>query len=348
MLDTFQVVKNRLPMAQVVGHYSATINKKFAEPAPCCGNKGCCSVSETKRTFKCFSCGVGGSVIDMVMAADKCDESQALRTCAELAGVEIKASGARGGEPKEPKESSRERIYRLTAEFYEEGMAKAKCPGKKWFCGERGHKESTLQKLRVGWARGRLVKHLEKHGFTAADVVKYGLAGDKDKDGKSVPPYDFYGKGVAVFPVLDERGRVVSFTCKDPAKKRKASLMKGVTKKWFINNPALFKRYDEIFVVEGENDVASLMDAGFDNVLGTAGGPGIEQVKLLKNFFAGKTVFLWFDKDPGRDPRKNEGGVHHTRFIYEQLRGTGIDVRVIVNPGSSKDPDEYIQGGWNV
>lgn len=354
-MNDFELVKDKLPISSVAVRYGSTMNRRFANPSPCCGHNDCCAVDDGKRLFKCHSCEAAGSVIDMVMAVDRCDETEALRKCADLAGMELKTyAKAAQEEERKPRESIPERMYRLAAEHYEAAMDAEGCPGKEWFCGARGHKEETLRKLRVGWATGRLIPYLQEHGFTPAEIVKCGLATDtvktKGEDGremeKSVPPFDYYGHDVAIFPVIDHVGKVISFTAKDPAKVRKASVMRGTVKKWFLNYPAL-GRYSDLFVVEGENDLASLMDSGFDNVIGTAGSPCQEQIVLLRNFCAGKTLYLWFDKDPDKDPRKNEGGSHHTRFIYQGLRGHNIDVRIISHPGQSKDPDDYIRGGFS-
>lgn len=350
-MDNFEMVKDRLPVPAVVGRYNAEMVRNFAEPSPCCGHKGCCSVGSDGRVWKCFACGKGGSVIDLIMAVEGVDEGEALRRGADMARVELKGP-ERQKEQAKPREGAQERMYRLAAEHYRAAMTEGS-PGWEWFCNSRGHKPETLVKLRVGWSTGSLVQFLTEHGYTPADVVRYGLASDtvkrKDGDGKevkkSVPPFDFYPAGLAIFPVVNHDGKVISFTAKDPAKKRNASMPRGTVKKWFINYPAL-GRYDELFVVEGENDVASLMDAGFDNVIGTAGAPGLEQVKLLRNFCAGKTLYLWFDKDADRNPMKNEGGPHHTRFIYQNLRGNNVDVKVIAHPGEAKDPDDYIRGGF--
>lgn len=348
-MDNYTLVKERLSITSLAGHYSAVMKGRFANPAPCCNNNDCCDISTEKNLFRCYSCRAEGSVIDMVMAAERCDEAEALRKCAGLAGVQLKNSSGEAVEEKRPAEGIQARMYRIAAEFYEEAMTN-KCAGWEYFIGKRGHKESTMEKLRAGFATGKLLKHLVKHGFNPSEIVKYGLATDTikvEEDGKkvekTVPPFDYYGKGLVVFPVVDHAGKVISFTAKDPEKKRDNSFMRGAVKKWFINYPALFKPSSELFIVEGENDVASLMDAGFDNVLGTAGAPAKEQITLLKNCCNGKTLYLWFDKDPNKDPRKNDGGARHTRFIYEGLRGHNIDVRVIVHPGEAKDPDEFIQ-----
>lgn len=364
MTDVFTNVKEKLSIEALLNHYGGAAKGKFVNPSPCCSHNDCFSLDSDKGLFRCFSCGNGGSVIDLVMAVDDCDEAEALRKCADIAGVEIASTSApsTGSGRTERKESIQERMYRLAAEHYEAAMEGS--PGFEYFCKTRGHKPATLKKMRAGWSDGGLLPFLEGKGFDVEDVVKYGLAkvfSSKENGDKSAAPSDpssasgggsgrtekkprdYFWKGLVIFPVIDHAGKVVSFTCKDPEKKYKGLMLQGVKKTWFLNYAAL-GRYDELFIVEGENDVASLMDAGFDNVIGTAGAPGAEQVKLLRNFCAGKTVYLWFDKDPAKDPSKNEGGAHHTRFLCDGLRAHNIEVKITVHPGGAKDPDEFIQG----
>lgn len=337
-MDNFDLVKERLPISSLASHYNAQMNKRFLEPSPCCDHHGCLSVADDGRKWNCFSCGKGGSVIDLVMAAENCSEVDALRKCADIAGIELRTEGA----DKKKNESLQERMYRTTAEFYHAAMVQGS-PGWEYFCGKRGHKEATVKKLMAGYANNKLLPLLEEQGFSPEDIVKHGLARDKDKDGNAIKPKDYFWEGLVVFPVIDHAGRIISFTSKDPSRKFDGMILPG-PKKWVLNYRALGK-YDELFIVEGENDLASLIDAGFDNAIATSGGPGEEQAKLIRNFCAGKTVYLWFDKDPDKDPRKNEGGARHTRFMYERLRDA-LDVRIIVHPGKAKDPDDYIRGGF--
>jgi DNA primase len=189
-----------------------------------------------------------------------------------------------------------------------------------------------------------LLVFLQEQEFTQEQIIKYGLAKTVKKKDQEIPIVkDSFWKGLAIFPVLDHDGNVISFTCKDPQKKYPGLMLQGVIKKWFLNYSALGK-HTETFIVEGENDLASLLDVGIENVVGTAGAPGQEQVVLLKNFCSGKTLYLWFDKDEQKDFKKYSGGAHHIEFLYARLKDTDIKVRMILHPGKEKDPDEFIQG----
>ncbi|GAB63084.1 MAG: hypothetical protein DWB56_06815 [Candidatus Jettenia sp.] len=339
-MNDFETIKNRLSIIDLLHAYKAEKKGRFANPSPCCNHNDCMSIDEDKNLWKCFSCGNGGSVIDLIMVADQCNESEALKKASEMIGYELQNQYQ---EKEEKKETAQERMYRLAAEYYHQAMVLEGSQGREWFCNVRGHTESTLQFMGAGWTTGGLLSFLQGQSFTPAECLSFGLARDKDKDGKQIPVQDYYWQGLVVFPVVDHSGNVISFTCKDPLKKVKGLLLKGAKKTWFLNHQTLGK-HQETFLVEGENDRASLLDVGINNVIGTAGAPNAEQVTLLKNFYPNKTLYLWFDKDPQKDFRKNEGGPHHTRFIYQGLQEEeSIKVKIITHPGTAKDPDEYIQ-----
>lgn len=337
-MDNFAMVKDALSMSALAGHYSAVFAKGLMNPSPCCSHNDCCSVNEGEKVFKCFSCGAAGSAIDLIMAADSCDEHEALRKAAEIAGVTLMKYSDEGIERKK-KETTRERILRLSVDYYHKAML-ASDEGRAWFLTKRGHKEETMKKMLVGWSTGGLKDHLLGLGLAVEDCVKAGVVKDANKEGDPIPPEDYYYRaGFAIFPVVDHAGKIVTLTSKNSNKHKDGFDGFPLTgpKKWLLNYHALGK-YTETFIVEGQNDIASFYDSGMENVVGTAGHPGPEQVKLIANFCSGKTVYLWFDRD--------EGGQKNTRYIYENLKGSNVEVKVVVHPGAVKDPDDYIRKGY--
>lgn len=346
MSDDFEKVKKEVTIGQVIEHFGGKVVKKFAKPCPGCGGSDCCSVGEDEGVCNCFSCDLGGSVIDVAMKVQGYDKVDAMKYLADQFNIDISDSGS-VKQKRERLESGLEKALRIAMGHYKGvrengGSDKAM----KLFLKDRGHFDETMETMQVGLTDGGLCKALKKEGFTIAEIVNHGLAVDKDgKTGEPLKqPRDFFWKkNMLVFPVIDHAGKVISLTVKDPEKKFTAQQMKGIKKDWFINYAALGK-HSELFIVEGQHDVGSLFDIGFKNASGTCGGPGNDQVKKIKNFCAGKRVYLWFDKDPDKDPKKSQGGPAHTRFIYNGLKESSVDVRIIMHPGEMKDPDDFIQG----
>ncbi len=338
----FERVKEALDLKEVIINETGyQMRGPHLEACPFCSHSGCFSIHG--QGYKCFSCDETGDVFTFLEKYRNIDKAAALRAAAAIAGIQI-------AEPKprrERAESLQEKAYRLAAEHYHAAAAMEDSPAVQWFCGKRGHTRQTLEKLRMGWATDALLPFLKGHGFTDADVIGCGLAKDKDTKNQPITPKDYFWHGLSLFPVIDQAGRVITFTCKDPGKKYPGLMIKGTTKAFFINYKALGS--EELFCVEGENDVASLFDIGVENTAGTAGAPGDEQARLLKNFCSGKTLYLWFDQDKQKKPfdagkPEGEAGQHHVRFIYKRLADSNITVKIINHPGEAKDPDEYIQG----
>ncbi|HDH02596.1 MAG TPA: toprim domain-containing protein, partial [Nitrospirae bacterium] len=169
-------------------------------------------------------------------------------------------------------------------------------------------------------------------GFSEAEVKASGLAKERKTD-KGTFLTDYFIKGIAIFPHISG-DRVLHFTIKDPAKKFKYQLLeKARIKDWRFYNQGALDKYGEIILVEGENDLLSLLDNGVNNVIGIIGQPAEYQIKALRDHCRGKHIYLWLDND--------EGGKGFIRKICAALQG--YNVHIITCPQEFKDPDEYIR-----
>ena len=153
--------------------------------------------------------------------------------------------------------------------------------------------------------------------------------------------YDRFRKR-AMFPIINIRGNIVGFsgrampgedkqggkyvnTSDTPVYKKSENL--------FGINFAKSHCADKMILVEGNMDVISLHQAGFENVvapLGTAFTS--EQANLIARYT--KEIILMLDADAA--------GQKAIKRASELLENTGLSVRVVVIP-NGKDPDEYIK-----
>lgn len=344
-------IKERLDLLSVITQETGLVMKgAHLSECPFCTGHQCFSIKD--EAYKCFQCEKTGDVFTFLEEYHKLEKFDALKRAADIAGVRLEqradgSSPAAAKEKKQKAESDQERMFRLAHEHYRAAIAEEGNAAREYFLTKRNHSEATLQKLQVGATTGKLLAYLQEQGFSAEEVVQYGLARNQNSEGKEIPLQDYWKAGYAVFPVLNHEGRVIAFTVKDPEKKLKRTMLKGQGKKWLLNY-AMLGKSSECFIVEGENDIASLTDIGIDLVCGTAGGPSQDQIVLIKNFCSGKTtVYLWFDQDTQRafrtDRVNGHGGPSHIRFLYERLADSGVTVKIIVHPGSAKDPDAYVQ-----
>ncbi|MBO4468030.1 MAG: DNA primase, partial [Clostridia bacterium] len=204
----------------------------------------------------------------------------------------------------------------------------------------RGLTLSTIKHFGLGAAPDSwdaLIKHLETKGYSVADMVRANVVGKSQRG----TYYDRFRKRV-MFPIINLRGRVIGFsgrampgedkqggkyvnTSDTPVYKKSENL--------FAMNFAKNHCDERIILVEGNMDVISLHQAGFENTvaaLGTAFTP--EQANLISRYT--KEIVLTLDSDAA--------GQNAVRKAGEILKNTGLKVRVVVIP-DGKDPDEYIK-----
>jgi hypothetical protein len=111
-------------------------------------------------------------------------------------------------------------------------------------------------------------------------------------------------------------------------------MLQDIKKSWFLNYQALGK-YPETFIVEGENDEASLRESG-SITLSARRGSSAELVKTMRSFCAGKDIYLWFDKD-----RQTDYKIYRQSSPYISLHKaqySDVKVHIIVHR-FHKDPD---------
>lgn len=327
-MDDFARVKQACNLQDIICRETCLqIKKKHLEKCPFCKGHECFSINPQDGFYKCFQCDKKGDVFTFLMEYHGMDIKDALRKAASMAGIELEKN-THG-----KKMSGREKLFLEAAAHYHKCLSLN--GGGAYFTRERGHSPDVVNKMMLGFSDGKLWEHLKEAGHTFEEMVESGLV----KAGSEGGFYDFFRKGTAVFPHF-LAGRVVHFTMKDPEKKLSPYQLPSDKKHkaWrFYNQDAL--RYDELFVVEGENDLLSILDAGIYGVIGTSGQVQDIQINALKNNKR-KRVFLWMDND--EDPEKPYAkGKGYIRKICAAL--PGVPFLIIVYPEKAKDPDEHLQ-----
>ncbi len=343
--NDFQTIKERLDLLQVITQDTELqMKKKHLEKCPFCGGKECFSIDQNKQLYKCFQCPAAGDVITFLQEYHNLpNKAEALQAAAERAGVQLTTKG-----PKKPKEIAalnltvKETIYLEAARYYHAQMHLD--GGMPYMTEQRGHKIEALDRMVVGWTTGCLVEHLIGKNFTH-EQIKASWLGRELKHGESLLLVDRYPKGWAIFPHF-YKGKVIHFTHKDPEKKEGSDFQLPSDyrdKGWTCYNQEALDKYSEAIVVEGENDLLSVMDAGMENVVAIIGNPSEHQIKVLKKYCgAGKHLYLWLDNDETPD-KPHEKGKGFIRRICKELAAQHQNVHVIVYDDFHKDPDEYLR-----
>lgn len=289
-------------------------------------------------SFYCFGCGVGGDVITFTGLIENLDYIESVKLLAEKSGVALPQDGYDNS-----MQNLKNTVYdinRETAKFFHNYLMSE---NGKWaldYLLNRGLSIKTIKHFGLGAAPDSwdsLINHLKSKGFSLNDMYTANVIGKSDRGSY----YDRFRKRV-MFPIINIRGNVIGFS---------GRAMPGDDKKGgkYVNtsDTPVFKKSENLFginfaknhcseqliLVEGNPDVISLHQAGFENVvapLGTAFTS--EQANLISRYT--KEVVLMFDADAA--------GQKAIKRASQILENSGLSVRVVVIP-DGKDPDEYIR-----
>lgn len=289
-------------------------------------------------SFYCFGCGVGGDVITFTSLIENLDYVETIKLLAERSGVELPQDGYDNTFQKV--KNTVYDINRETAKFYHNYLMS---DAGKWaldYYKERGLSLKTIKHFGLGAAPDSwdaLIDHLKGKGFTISDMVTANVVGVSQRGSY----YDRFRKR-AMFPIINIRGNIVGFS---------GRAMPGEDKQGgkYVNtsDTPVYKKSENLFginfaknfcseqmiLVEGNMDVISLHQAGFENVVAPLGTAfTAEQANLIARYT--KEIVLMLDADAA--------GQKAIRRAEEILRNTGLAVRVVSIP-NGKDPDEYIK-----
>lgn len=328
MTNDFERIKERLDLLSIIIQDTGFKMKgHHLEECPFCQGHECFSIKDGH--YKCFQCSSSGDVFAFLESFHHIDKSEALKKAAQIAGIELKE--------KKPKDNSgvnltiKETIFIEAAKHYHANVSAN--GGRAYLMEQRGHKADVLDSMQVGWSIGELTEYLCSKGFTNDQIKASGLAREKTIDNKPML-VDFFKKGLAIFPHYDKE-KVLHFTMKDPEKKLAYQLPNDSRmKEWRFFNQTALSKFSEVIIVEGENDLLSVLDAEVQHVIGLIGQPAEYQIKSLKTYCAAKHIYLWLDND--------EGGKGFIRKICTELNRSN-NIRIFVYDEAFKDPDEYLR-----
>lgn len=289
-------------------------------------------------SFYCFGCGVGGDVFTFTGLIENLDYIESVKLLAERSGITLPQDGY-----DDSMQRLKKRIYdinRDTARFFHAFLMS---PGGKWaldYLTGRGLTVKTIKHFGLGAAPDSwdaLIHHLKEKGYTESDMLAANVIGKSQRGSL----YDRFRKRV-MFPIINIRGNIVAFsgrampgedkqggkyvnTADTPVYKKSENLF-GIN---FAKNVCS----ERVILVEGNMDVISLHQAGFENTVAPLGTAfTTEQANLLSRYT--KEIVLMLDADAA--------GQKAVRRASELLENTGLSVRVVVVP-DGKDPDEYIK-----
>jgi len=319
MID-FTTIKNSLNMADLIFQEFAdgTIFKAGlclrCNPCPFCGHNDCFTFASDH--YYCYSCNEHGDQVDFISRLRNLSSREAASYCANIIGVSSNIYSKKQLESANDRRrkklsaspalspEKRDKLYRLrniTAAFYHDQLLTNKS-ALAYQIEKRGHSREILTRCRIGYASGSLIAHVRELGIDPRELMNIGLARQVNGTLREYIPRDCF-----VYPHYSN-GKVLFFTFKDPTKQhlfqisKRREMPNGEVLSFADPGWVCFGQdslaHDECWLVEGENDRLSLLDAGESDVAATIGNFATPEVTAwLSQNARGRTYFLAFDND---------------------------------------------------
>lgn len=305
---------------------------------------GSFSVSPDKQIYYCFGCKRGGGVINFIMEEEGLPFPDAVRFLAKRAGLTVPEE-----EGDREAAARRQRLLDLNREaarFYYRLLQQPEGRAVRDYLERRQIRKATAVRFGMGASLDAwdvLLDAMTAKGYSKAELLAAGLIVDNKKGG-------FYDKfrGRLMLPVIDTRGDVVAFGSrvldKSEPKYMNSSETPVYSKRRCLYGLNLAKKSKRpnIILCEGNLDIVTLHQAGFDNAVASMGTALTqEQVRLLSRFT--KELVLCYDND-------NAGKIATERAL-QLLSGSGLSVKVLQLPRRrtedgglvKQDADDFIK-----
>ncbi|MFV2057297.1 MAG: DNA primase [Thiohalomonadales bacterium] len=331
--DILDVVQRRLPLKKQGKDYSACC-PFHTEKTPSF------TVSQNKQFFYCFGCGASGSALSFIMQFDNIGFLDAVEDLAASAGLEIPR------DKQDQQYQDKQHLYAVmlkAAAVYTAQLRQSDDATKAIaYLKQRGLSGEISKTYEVGLATTHwddLHRQLSSDGISTAHMLEAGLVVAK----KSTGYYDRFRDRI-IFPIRDNRGRVIAFggrTLGDD----KAKYLNSPETPIFHKSNALYglfearkanRNLEKIIVVEGYMDCLALAQHGITNCVATLGTATNEQ-HLKQLFQHCAHIIFCFDGDKAG----HQAAWRALKNSLGLLRD-GRQLQFMFLP-DGEDPDSYIR-----
>ena len=233
------------------------------------------SVNEDKQIFHCFGCGKGGGVYRFLMEMESLSFPEAVQKLAQQEGMTVPDQG-RGGQNWQERRRRILELNKQAARFYREQLSRPEGEAVAEYIREK-RRISPKFSARFGLGAApdswdALIRAMGEQGYDKAELLEAGLA----VAGKNGGIYDKF-RNRLMLPVIDARGDVIGFTSRvmDNSQPKymntpETPIFKKRSILYGINYAKKTKR-PYFILVEGNIDVITMHQAGFDNTVATMG-----------------------------------------------------------------------------
>ena len=302
------------------------------------------SVSPDKQIYHCFGCKKGGGVINFIMEIENLTFPEAVRFLAKRANLPVPEDDG----PQDGADRLRRRVLELNrdaARWYYDLLCSPEGAAVQAYLDRRQIRKSIAIRFGMGASPDRwdgLLTAMTRRGYTKEELLAAGLV----VNGRNGRLYDKF-RNRLMLPVIDTRGDVVGFGSRviDNSEPKYMNTTETITysKRRILYGLNLAKKTKRpnIILCEGNLDVVTLHQAGFDNAVASMGTAlTVEQTRLLSRFT--KELVLCYDND--------NAGQLATQRALELLNNSEFSVKVLKLPNrmvdgkpTKQDADDFIK-----
>ncbi|WP_339915413.1 DNA primase [uncultured Brevundimonas sp.] len=263
-------------------------------------------VNDDKGFFHDFSSGKHGDVISFLQETERLSFPEAVERLAAEAGMALPAEDPQAAE-REQKRQGLSDWMDLAQKWFAANLRRSVGQAAREVLHKRGLPEDQWDRFGLGYApesRGGLKDALVQRGARPAELVEAGLLIAPEGGGQ---PYDRF-RDRLIFPILDARGRIVSFGGRAMNPDDRAKYLNGPESPLFHKGATLYglpearrilgaesKSDQSIVVVEGYMDVIACQRAGIPAV--AAMGTALTEEQMERLWRVSSEPVLCFDGD---------------------------------------------------
>lgn len=355
-------IKTKLDIVQLIGEHVPL--KRTGR-----SYKGLCPFHDEKtpsfvvfpesQHFKCFGCGAGGDVFTFVMERERVSFREALELLAERTGIRLPRARPGDVRAKNQRLGFLELLGHAQTWFVENLARDAGGEARGYVEGRGLERAVTL--FGLGYAPGAasapdarfprgLADHLRDRGVNLGDCVQLGLIGRTE----SGSYYDRF-RNRLMFPIRDERGRIVGFGGRilpGHESEREPKYLNSPESPVFNKRHVLYGLHEvrqhetrsrgtagasgarRLIVMEGYTDVIAAHLGGVPSAVATLGTSLTREHTSLLRRFAPDGVTLLFDGD--------KAGKAAAERAFAALTGEHVPARIGLLP-EGRDPADVVQ-----
>ena len=300
-------------------------------------------VLQDKQFYHCFGCKKGGGVINFIMEIENLSYPDAIRFLAKRVNMEVP-------EDRESADADRLRkrllaLNRDAARWYYDVLQSPDGAAVRAYLDKRAISRKIAVRFGMGASPDSwdaLLRTMTGRGYTKQELLTAGLIVANKSGG-------FYDKfrNRLMLPVIDVRGDVVGFGSrvidKSEPKYMNSTETPVYSKRRVLYGLNLAKKTKRpnMILCEGNLDVVTLHQAGFDNAVASMGTAlTAEQIRLLGRYT--KELVLCYDND--------NAGQLATQRALELLNNSEFSVKVLKLPNrmvdgkpTKQDADDFIK-----